>query len=134
MSTVGESVIRVVTAHTFPLTGERSGTVISLPFLLGILDRQENDEWLIQRQTAKVDACVREMVWAQIEEAMRQEGSAIYPDMTFEEFEECFYPEEDFYLNEAGDLVFFIQEGTIAPREAGHFVFTITMEELLDEI
>lgn len=132
--TVGESVIRVVTAHTFPLTGERSGTVISLPFLLGILDRQENDEWLIQRQTAKVDACVREMVWAQVEKAMRQEGSAIYPDMTFEEFEWCFYPEEEFYLNEAGDLVFFIQEGTIAPREAGHFVFTITMEELLDEI
>ena len=106
----------------------------SLPFLLGILDRQENDEWLIQRQTAKVDTCVREMVWAQIEKAMRQEGSAIYPDMTYEEFEQYFYPEEEFHLNEAGDLVFFITEGIIAPQEAGHFFFTITMEELLDEI
>lgn len=131
---LGKSCIRVVTAHTFPLTGERAGTVTSLPFLLGILDRQENDEWLIQRQTAKVDTCVREMVWAQIEKAMRQEGSAIYPDMTYEEFEQYFYPEEEFHLNEAGDLVFFITEGIIAPQEAGHFFFTITMEELLDEI
>ncbi len=131
---VGESCTRVVTAHTFPLTGERTGTVISLPFLLGILDRQENDEWLIERQTAKVDDCVRELVWAQIEKAMRQEGSAIYQDMTFEEFEQYCYPEEEFYLNEEGDLVFFITEGIIAPQEVGHFFFTITMEELLDEL
>ena len=132
--TVGESCTSVVTAHTFPLTGERTGTVISLPFLLGVLDRQENDEWLIDRQTAKVDACVRELVWTQIENAMRREDSAIYPDMTFEEFEQYFFPEEEFHLNEEGDLVFFLTEGIIAPQEAGHFFFTITLEELLDEL
>ena len=32
--TIGESCIRVVTAHTFPLTGERAGTVTALPYLL----------------------------------------------------------------------------------------------------
>ena len=131
---VGESVIRVVTAHTFPLTGERAGTVMALPYLLGAIKPGENDEWLIERQTAKVDACARDMVWVLVERAMQQDGSPIYPDMTQEEFEWGFYPEEDFYLDAEGSFVFFLQEGVIAPAEAGQFFFTITLDEILDEL
>ena len=131
--TVGESSVRVITAHTFPLTGDRAGTVTALPYLLGVI-KPDADEWLIERQTAKVDACARNMVWFLVERAMNQDGSAIYPDMTQEEFEWCFYPEEDFYLDEACNFVFFIQEGIIAPAEAGPFFFSITLDEMLDEL
>ena len=131
---IGESFIRVVTAHTFPLTGERAGTVAALPHLLGVIKPGETDEWLIERQTAKVDACVRDMVWFQVERAMKQENSPIYSDMTLEEFEWGFYPEEDFYLDSEGNFVFFVQEGVIAPAEAGQFFFSFTLDELLDEI
>ena len=132
--TVGEQISRIVKAYTFTLTGENAGTTTSLPYLLGVIEDGETDEWLIDRQIAKVDACAREMIWGLIEKDMKQDGSLIYEDMTLEDFEWGFYPEEDFYLDEAGNFVFFIQEGVIAPAEAGQFFYTITLEDLLDEI
>lgn len=132
--TVGEEISRIVKAYTFALTGPDAGTVTSLPYLLGVIEQEETDEWLIDRQTAKADACARDMVWLLIEADMKKEGSVLYGDLTFEEFEWGFYPEEDFFLNEEGEFVFFLQEGMIAPAEAGQFFYTITLDDLLDEI
>ena len=132
--TLGDEVSRIVKSFTFTLTGPDAGTVTSLPYLLGVLAQGETDEWLIDRQTAKVDSCAREMVWALIEKDMAQADSPIYDDLTLEEFEWGFYPEEDFFLDAEGRFVFFIQEGIIAPSEAGQFFYTVTLEDLLDEI
>ncbi len=131
---VAGQAVQVTKAYVFTLTGPKAGTVTSLPYLLGLLDADETDEWLMDRQTAKADNCAREMVWALIEKDMAKTDSAIYPDMTFEDFQWSFYPEEDFFLNEEGDLVFFLQEGSIAPQEAGLFFYTISVEDMLDEI
>lgn len=132
--TVGDATSHIIKAFTFALTGPDAGTVTSLPYLLGVIEQGETDEWLIDRQTAKVDTCARDLVWFLVERAMKQENSQIYPDMTLEEFEWGFYPEEDFFLDAEGNFVFFVQEGVIAPQEAGHFFFTVTLDELLDEI
>ena len=131
---VGDNVSGIIKAHTFTLTGENAGTVTSLPYLLGLMDDVETDEWYIERQTAKADACAREMVWALIEQAMLDPELQVYEDLTFEEFEWGFYPEEDFFLDKEGSFVFFLQDGVIAPQEAGPFFFTISLDELLDEI
>ncbi len=131
---VGENVTRIVRAFTFALTGDKAGMVTSLPYLLGIVKDNETDEWLINRQTEKADDCAREMVWALIEEDMDNADAGIYEDLTFEEFEWGFYPEEDFYMDEEGNFVFFIQEGVIAPTEAGQFFYVIPVEDMLDEI
>lgn len=132
--TVGQDVSRIIKAFTFNLTGAKAGTVTSLPFLLDVIKQGETDEWLINRQTAKVDECARDMVWTLIERDMKKEDSAIYDDLTLEEFEWGFYPEEDFFLDAEGNFVFFVQENIIAPTEAGQFFYTITLDELLDEI
>lgn len=131
---VGEQVSRIVKAFTFALTGADAGTVTSLPYLLGLMETGETDEWYIDRQTLKADACARDMVWALIERDMKADASSIYDDLTFEEFEWGFYPEEDFYMDTEGNLVFFLQEGIVAPPEAGQFFYTITMDDMLDEI
>ena len=132
--TLGDSTTHTVKGYSFMLTGVEAGTVTSLPYLLGVIDPEDTDEWYLDRQTAKADACARDLVWLRIEKDMRAEGSPIYEDMTFEEFEWGFYPEEDFYLDAEGNFVFFLQEGMIAPQEAGQFFYTITLDELLDEI
>ena len=132
--TVGERVSGIVRGFTFPLTGADAGTPTSLPYLLGILDPEETDEWYIDRQIAKADTCARDMVWALIEKDMRKDGSPLYDDLTFEEFEGGFYPEDDFFLDEEGNVVFFLQAGVIAPSEAGQFFYTISLDDLLDEI
>lgn len=131
---VGESASHIVKAYTFTLTGKDAGTVTSLPYLLGLMEQGETDEWYIERQTAKADACARDMIWMLISKDMKVEGSTIYEDLTFEELEWGFYPEEDFYLDEEGNFVFFLQENMIAPAEAGQFFYQLTLEELLDEI
>ena len=132
--TVGETASSVVKGYSFMLTGVEAGTVTSLPYLLGVIDPEDTDEWYLDRQTAKADACARDLVWMRIEQDMKAEGSPIYEDMTFEEFEWGFYPEEDFYLDAEGNFVFFLQEGMIAPVEDGQFFYAIPLDELLDEI
>lgn len=126
---IGDAVSRIVTGHVFPLTGPEPGALTSLPYLLGILKHDETDEWYLDRQIEKANACVRGMVWAMVED-----DPAIYEDMTEEEFGYIFYPEEDFYLDAEGRFVFFMQEGTVAPEEAGVLTYTLTLEEILDEI
>lgn len=131
---VGQTSSHILKAYTFALTGKDAGTVTSLPYLLGLMEQGETDEWYIDRQTAKADACAREMIWALIEKDMKSDASLIWEDFTFEELEWSFYPEEDFYLDEEGNFIFFLQENVIAPTEAGQFLYLLTLDELLDEI
>ncbi len=126
----GESVTEIVSGLTFPLTGEAVGQAANLPQLLGILDATETDEWYQERQIAKADACVRELVW----DMLQSSEVPCYEDLTYEEFEWSFYPEEDFYMDADGDLVFILQAGTVAPSAAGVIMFEVSMEMLLDEI
>lgn len=129
--TMADDVTLIVSGHVFSLTGGKAGTITSLPYLLGLLEPGETDEWYLDRQTQKADACVRELVWDRLQTL---HGSAIYDDLTFEEFAEGFYPEEDFYLNPQGDPVFYMMAGSVAPEEQGLILIDIPMDELLDEI
>ncbi|MCR4884739.1 MAG: hypothetical protein K6A68_14290 [Clostridiales bacterium] len=118
--------------YVFARSGPKEGLVISLPYLLGILDADVTDTWLQDRQTAKVDKCVRDLLWEQIEE--NREGRNYYSDNSYDLFEDMFYPEEDFYLDEAGNPVFFVQPGILAPEEEGVLLFPVSFETILDEI
>ncbi len=106
------------------------GVAANLPNLLGILDVENADEWYRDRQIAKADSCARELVWAMLEDG----DIPLLDGLTEEDFEWLFYPEEDFYLNENGDLVFFLQEGLLTPEEYGVILCPIPLETLLDEI
>ena len=92
------------------------------------------DTWLQDRQTAKADNCVRELVWAEIERMMKSGDVPFYDGLTFEELEAAFYPEEDFYLDENGDPMFYLLENTVALPEAGILLVPISLETLLDEL
>ncbi len=128
------STTKIYSAQTFMLNGERAGIASSLPRLLGILEDQEADTWMQDRQTAKANDLVWQMVWEVIE-SQRTSGTVAYnADVTYEQLTQEFYPEEDFYLDEKGDPVFFIQAGTIAQEEAGVLLFPFSLEELKDEL
>lgn len=133
-SFMGAAASSTVRGHVFALTGEKAGTVVSLPYLLGLLSADETDSWLLDRQTAKADAMVRTLVWEVIQDQLANAALSYYDDLTYETFEGNFYPEEDFYLDADGNPVFFLQEGTVAPVSEGVLYFPFTLEELLDEI
>lgn len=118
--------------HTF---SRRRGTVdatFSLPHLLGILEAEEQDEYQQSRQTEKASAIVRKLIMDQMEE--NPEGIPYYSDFTEEDMEYALNPEEDFYLDENGDPVFFIAPGIAADESAGYLVFPIPLEDIEDEL
>lgn len=131
----GGSESTVLSGHVFALTGSRAGEIISLPYLLGILSKENTvDTWLQDRQTAKADNCVRTLVWEQLELLMAKSDIPFYDSLTEEELAAVFYPEEDFYLDENGDPVFYLLENSVALPEAGVLTFPISLETLLDEL
>ncbi len=120
--------------HVFSRKHPSAGNTFSLPKLLGIMDPDENEEWLEDYQTEKADKLIREMVWELIEENAE---NIDYGILTEESLSQVFFPEEDFYLNEGGDPVFYLQPGDIyeeIPENAGLFTFTIPLEDILDEL
>ena len=118
--------------YVFSRKNGGNGMTYTLPKYLGILESNENDTWIQDRQTGKADTLIREMVWAMIEE--NTDGVSYYSGFTREELEAQLFPEENYYLDENGDPVFYLQPGVAAPEEAGLLTFTIPLEDILDEL
>ena len=55
-------------------------------------------------------------------------------DYTEEYLAEDLNPEEDYYLDEDGEPVFYINPGIAAPQECGLLTFPLTLEEIDDEL
>ncbi len=113
--------------HTFSRKDLKPGLSVALPYLLGMLENGESDVWLQDRQTGKADAAVREMVWERL-----QDMDGLREDLEEESLEYGFFPEEDFYLDETGNPVFYLQPG-FATDGTELLVFPISVEEILDE-
>ena len=122
--------LHTYTGHTFSRKDIRPGSSVALPYLLGLLESDESDTWLQDRQTAKADALVREMVWERLHD---MEGLELYPDLERESVEYFFFPEEDFYLDETENPVFYLQPG-FAEDSDRLIEFPISVEEILDEM
>ena len=80
----------------------------------------------------KADALLVDMVWDLIEE--NEEGIDYFPDFTREQLSHVFFPEENFYLDDTGNPVFYIQPGIAAPGTAGLLTYSISIEDILDEL
>lgn len=123
------------TGNVFSRKEGNTGNTFSLPKLLGILDPAENEEWKQDFQTEKADTLIREMVWDLIEE---NENGFDYNGLTEEALSHIFFPEEDFYLDENGDPVFYIQPGDVyyddVPEGVGLITFPLALEDILDEL
>ena len=126
--------------NTFARSSAMIGSLTSLPKLLGILDAGESDEWVEDRQTNKIWEIVCKLVWNMIRE--NPDGLDYDPCLTEDDIRLIITPEysldHDFYINENGDVVFFILSREIlteeAAEETGIVTFRITLEELDDEM
>ena len=120
----------ILSSHLFPLTGARSGLAGNLLTYLGILKGGESDTWLENRQTSKVNACVRGLVL----EFLRSSGSVPEEDLDPGLLEAGFFPDEDFYLDETGEPVFFIQGGLLTEDPLVPLFIPLTRSRILDEL
>lgn len=120
--------------HVFSRKNGKAGYTFTLPMLLGILESTENEEWIQDYQTEKADSLIREMVWEMVEE---NSAGVDYGDLTEESLVNVFFPEENFYLDENGDPVFYIQPCDVfdeVPEGAELLIFPISLEDIEDEL
>lgn len=120
-------------AQVFSRKGEKPGGIVTLPYVLGILQDAEDDTWMQDRQTAKATACVRAMVWEALSGRMNS-GEVFLDDVDEKAIGFLLYPEEDFFLDSEGNAVFFFQPGDLKPEEEGPVLVAIPLEDILDEI
>ena len=118
--------------HVFSRKYGSPGQTWTLPRLLGTLEQNENDTWLQDRQTEKANSLLVDMVWDLIEN--NEQDIDYFPEFTKEELSHVFFPEENFYLDETGNPVFYIQPGVAASEAAGLLTFPIPLEDILDEL
>ena len=117
---------------TFSRTEGVSDTSFDLPRMLGILDADELDEYQLTRQTEKAAEIVRELIVDQISDS--DDSIPYYSPFTADDLIDVFYPEEDFYLNEDGDPVFYLEPGIAADESYGYLEFTIPIDLIEDEL
>ena len=118
--------------NTFSRGSREVGTVYDLPRILGILDESEQDEFLIDRQTEKAADVVLEIIMDMIYD--NPDHLPYFRNLTFEQLASLIFPQEDFYLDENGNPVFFAEPGFIADESAGYITFPISLEDILDEL
>ena len=132
----GDEISESWEGNTFSRSSDMIGSLTSVPHLLGILDYGESDEWLEDRQSRKVADALCTLI---LEAIQNNHGDIdYYPDLKAEDLEDIIDPvfslDHDFWMDEEGNLVFFILPGRIAPADAGLITFTFTLEELRDEL
>ena len=122
--------------NTFSRSSEVIGSLTSLPKLLGLVDDGESDEWYEDRQSMKVFEVICSLVWEEIRS--NPDSLPYVPDLEKEDLEYIIDPvlslDQDFYLDENGNVVFFILPGRIAPEDAGLMTFIFSPEQIRDEL
>jgi hypothetical protein len=56
------------------------------------------------------------------------------PDLTLDGLRRAFTPESDFYLDDNGNFVFYLQAGAIASEVNGVLTFPFSLSELLSAV
>ena len=120
------------TGHTFDRTNGLLNLSASLPVLLGRLTSGESDSWLEERESGKVSGAVISLSL----DAVRRnpEGIPYRSGLTKELLARCINPDEDFFLDETGNPVFFIFPGYIADPEEGYMTFSFSFRDIRDEM
>ncbi len=124
----GES--QSLSADTFARDGIYAGEIITLSQVLGL--EQEGGE--LNDSESVAEELAYKLVW-QIVERDSQNADGDYLDgITAQEVRSAFRPETDFYLDEDGNVVFFIQAGEIAGEIAGILRFPFSPAEMLSAL
>ena len=74
------------------------------------------------------------LVWQIIQEQVSMGQIDYDPDLTREELQTVFFPESDFYMDENGNFVFYIQAGAIAGEVNGILTYPFSLAELLSAV
>ncbi len=129
--TEADGVFETWKGYTFSLTRSFPGQTFTISQILGLQKAGETDEALEERYAKQILAAVSRLVWEQIED--NPDGIPYYEGLTKEMLDYALKPDEQFWLDETGNPVFYVQAGVLAEVDAGPLAFPVTFEEIDDE-
>lgn len=118
-----------LSADTFARDGVYAGQPLSLSQVLGLEDTDD-----LSTAQSVAETLAYDLIWQIIERGMENAESDYLSGITLEDLKHAFFPETDFYLDENGNVVFFIQAGEIAGEIAGILRFPFAPAELLSAL
>ncbi len=118
---------------TFDLLNGEIDSTFDLPRLLGILKTGAQSEFMENRQVEKASQAVRTLILDMIDE---NPDDIPYDDREFTDdyLKDMLFPEEDFYLDETGNPVFYVEPGILADESLGYLTFSIPLQDIRDEM
>jgi len=117
-------------AHTFARDGVYAGQALTLSQVLGLEETDSEGEENVTDETLAETLCY-DLVWQIIERGMQDLDGDYLEDLTREKLCQTLHPEQDFYLDEEGNVVLYIQAGEVAGEIAGTLLFPFSPAELL---
>lgn len=117
-------------AHTFARDGVYAGQMLTLSQVLGLEETGSEGEENVTDETLAETLCY-DLVWQIIERGMQDLDGDYLEDLTREKLCQTLHPEQDFYLDEEGNVVLYIQAGEVAGEIAGTLLFPFAPAELL---
>ena len=117
-------------SNVFARSGVYAGQPISLSQAMGL--EQEDDANPAGNSYAAQLAYG--LVWQNIAQQQAMLQKDYFPGLTQADLENVFTPESDFYLDEDGNVVFFIQSGQIASEVEGILTYPFSRAELLSAV
>lgn len=127
---LGNAESEMVSADTFARDGLYAGQPITLSQVLGL--EQEGDELSTEESIA--EKLAYRLVWEIVERDMQNVDADYLDGLNEESLRAAFSPETDFYLDADGNVVFFIQAGSIAGEVAGVLTYPFAPAELLSAV
>lgn len=79
-----------------------------------------------------MDFVIRALVWENVQRESENMDRGFLDGLTLEAVAAAFFPQQDFRLDEDGNIVFMIQPGEIAAEMEGVLEYPFLPEELID--
>ncbi len=118
------------TGLVFALDGIYAGKPVTLSQAAGL----EAQDDAATGSESYVSQLTYGLVWEIIQQ-QEAAGNAVYdPDLTLDGLKHAFSPESDFYLDENGNFVFYLQAGAISSEVNGILTFPFSLAELLSAV
>ena len=125
---LGNTLVESWQSVVFALKGIYAGQPMTLSQAMGLEQEGLNQSGDVASEL------VYGLVWQIVLYEIGAMQKAYFPDLTEEDVRKAFTPQEDFYFNEDGNFVFFIQAGTIAGEVEGVLSYPFSMAELLSAV
>lgn len=130
MTTVGgNGEFETLSADTFARDGIYAGQSLTLSQVLGLEEGTE-----LSTADSVAETLAFDLIWQIVERGMENADGDYLSGLTRQDLQHAFLPETDFYLDEDGNVVFFIQSGEIAGEIAGILRFPFAPSELLSAL